>query len=74
MKKNVKKLREKTIKELETEAQKLEKEITKLKLEWKMSQPKDTNVLYKKRKNLAVILTLLTAKKELEKIKPRQTG
>lgn len=68
MKKNVKKLKEKTIKELEQESQKLRDEITRLKLEWKMSQPKDTNALYKKRKNLAVILTLLTAKKELEKI------
>ncbi len=74
MKKNIKKLKEKTIKELETEAQKLEKEITKQKLEWKISQPKDTNALYKKRKNLAAVLTILTAKKELEKFKPRPTG
>ncbi len=60
--------REKTIKELEKEGQKLRQEIAKLKLEEKVNPAKDTNLLMKKRKRLAVILTLFTEKKQLEEI------
>jgi ribosomal protein L29 len=61
--------KEKSINELEREITKLREEIAKLKMEVKINQPKDTNLLFKKRKQLARMLTVLTEKKELEKIK-----
>lgn len=69
MKKTVKELRNKTISELEKEAKTLRGELAKLILEAKVKPTKDTNVLIKKRKRLAVILTILGEKKELEKLK-----
>jgi len=61
--------KEKSINELEREITKLREDIAKLKIEIKINKPKDTNILFKKRKQLALILTILTEKKELEKIK-----
>jgi len=61
--------KEKSVKELEKEITKLREEIAKLRVESKVNQPKDTNLLFKKRKQLAQILTILTEKKELEKLK-----
>lgn len=69
MKKIVKDLKAKTIKELEKEKVSLIEEIAKLKLSEKAVPQKDKNLLFKKRKQLAVLLTVLTEKKELEKIK-----
>lgn len=64
MKKRVKELKEKTIKELENEAKELREEIAKINVESKINPSKDSNFLVKKRKKLAVILTILTEKKE----------
>jgi len=55
----------KTSKELEKEAGLLREEIAKLKMSFKSNPPKDTNGLTKKRKQLAVLLTLLSEKKEV---------
>lgn len=69
MKKIVKNLKAKTISELEKDKISLIEEIAKLKLSEKVIPQKDKNLLFKKRKKLAVLLTVLTEKKELEKIK-----
>ncbi|MEK7096886.1 MAG: 50S ribosomal protein L29 [Patescibacteria group bacterium] len=56
---------EKTIKELVKEANSLREEISKLQLSFKSNPPKDSNSLAKKRKQLAVLLTVLSEKKEV---------
>jgi len=66
MKKISKEFKEKTINELEKEKQLIAEELAKLKLLIKINPPKDTNVLVKKKKRLAIILTLLTEKKETD--------
>ena len=63
MKKNVTKISQKSEAELHKELGQLRKEITKSKLEQTMSPQKDTNLNMKKRKQIAVILTVLNAKK-----------
>ncbi|KKQ23627.1 MAG: hypothetical protein US40_C0002G0170 [Candidatus Roizmanbacteria bacterium GW2011_GWC2_37_13] len=68
MRKLTKQYREKTVKELTKEITGLEEEITKLRLVQKGTPAKDTNILIKKRKQLAVLLTILTEKKETEKL------
>lgn len=71
MKKLTKELTNKTIKELEKQSQMLREELAKLTLNQKVNPVKDTNVTVKKRKELAVVLTILTQKKELETIKSK---
>ena len=61
--KDIKEIRQKTVKELEKETKDLINEISKLRLEIKVNPPKDSNVFIKKRKRLAVILTVLREKK-----------
>lgn len=63
MKKTVTKTAQKTEAELHKELGQLRNEITKSKLESKMSPQKDTNANMKKRKQIAVILTILNSKK-----------
>jgi len=62
MKKITKTYREKNSGELVKEIQSLREEIAKLQLSFKSNPPKDTNILMKKRKQLAVLLTVLTEK------------
>ena len=62
MKKLTKELQGKDISELEKEVQSLRKEIAKLKIERKVKPPKDTNLIRKKEKRLASILTMITQK------------
>ena len=69
MKKITKTYREKTSKELIKETQSLREEIAKLQLSFKSNPPKDTNLLMKKRKQLAVLLTVLGEKNEVESLK-----
>jgi ribosomal protein L29 len=69
MKKTTKELNSKTINELQLEAQKTREEIAKMKLELKVNPPKNTNLIFGKRKKLAVILTVLKQKEELAKLK-----
>lgn len=65
MKKITKTYNEKTSKELEKEANLIREEMAKLQLSFKSNPPKDTNILAKKRKQLAVLLTVLSEKKEI---------
>lgn len=69
MSKRVSEIRKKSVQDLEKEAKRVEEEIAKLKLENTVNPAKDTNILIKKKKYLAVILTILGEKKEIEKIK-----
>jgi ribosomal protein L29 len=71
MKKNTKTYQEKTVKELEKDNSILRLEIAKLQLSFKSNPPKDTNLLIKKKKQLAVLLTVLTEKKDIEKYQPK---
>jgi ribosomal protein L29 len=66
MKKITKEWLNKTIKEVELEIENLRKEIARLRLESGLGSNKDTNLLFKKRKKLAQMLTILTQKKEIE--------
>lgn len=72
MKKLTKELREKSITQLEKELLALQLEITKGKLSFKSNPPKDTNVIFKKRRKAAQILTVLGEKKELEIMKKQK--
>ncbi|EKE14705.1 MAG: hypothetical protein ACD_12C00330G0002 [uncultured bacterium] len=65
MKKITKTYNEKTDKELVKESNLMREEIAKLQLSFKSNPPKDTNSIVKKRKQLAVILTILSEKKGL---------
>ncbi len=62
MKKAAKELRPKTIEELQKEAQTLRDEIAKMTIEKAVKPEKDTNALFKKKKRLAVVLTLINQK------------
>ena len=59
----IEKLRNKTIEELMKEKDEMRKEIAKLQLDFKVNRPKETNLLVKKRKKLAVMLTMIGEKK-----------
>lgn len=65
MKKTTKIYSEKTNKELVKEMISLREEIAKLQLSFKSNPPKDTNIITKKKKQLAVLLTVLSGKKEV---------
>ena len=69
MKKINRELKASSTGELAKEAQKLREEIAKAKLELKVNPPKDTNMLFKRRKRLAVILTIISEKRQVEKLK-----
>ena len=64
MRKITKIYNDKTVKELEKEVVMVREEIAKLQLSFKSNPPKDTNSLAKKRKQLAVLLTVLGEKKD----------
>lgn len=63
MKKSVTKISQKTEAELHKELSQLRKEIIKSNLESVMAPQKDTNSNKKKRKQIAIILTVLNSKK-----------
>jgi len=71
MKKLTKEYFNQTIKDLEKQVQILREEIANTKLNEKVNPSKDSNILIKKRHQLAVLLTVLAQKKELEKIKEK---
>ena len=52
----------KSTQDLEKEITNTKKEIAQLKSEWMVKPPKDTNIVIKKRKKLAVLLTILKSK------------
>ncbi len=67
MKKKLNEFKEKTVAELQKAIQALNEEISLLILNVKVNPPKDTNFIAKKRRNLAVMHTFLSQKKEVEK-------
>ncbi|MCL4363682.1 50S ribosomal protein L29 [Patescibacteria group bacterium] len=69
MKKSVKELNDKTVSELEKQLNLLKEEIAKFKLSETSSPQKNTNLLFKKRKQLAVLLTVLEEKKIVASLK-----
>lgn len=62
-KKDIIKMREKSIAELEKELLKIQKEVSLLKLENKANPPKDTNTVAKQKKQRAVINTIINEMK-----------
>jgi len=62
MRKITKTYSQRTVKELEKDANSIREEISKLQLSFKSNPPKDTNSIVKKRKQLAVLLTVLGEK------------
>lgn len=54
----------KTDKELEKEARLIREDIAKLQLSFKSNPPKDSNSITKKKKQLAVLLTVLSEKRD----------
>lgn len=62
MKKAAKELRAKSVEELAKEVQTLRSEIAKLTIEERIKPQKDTNLLFKKKKRLAVALTMISQK------------
>ncbi len=72
MKKSVKEIKDKTVQELEKQAVSLVEEIAKLKLSEKSTPVKDSNAIAKKRKYLAVLLTVLSEKKEVENLQNKK--
>ncbi|MBI3620508.1 50S ribosomal protein L29 [Candidatus Roizmanbacteria bacterium] len=66
MSKKTKDMINKSVVELLKEATSAKEEIARLTVEAKVKPQKDTNMLLKKRKNLAVILTVINEKKQQE--------
>lgn len=62
MKNLIKDIHSKTVKQLEKEAQSLRSEIAKTRLEISVQPVKDTNIIKKKRHQLAQVLTVLNQK------------
>lgn len=64
MRKSAQDLRQKSAKEMNKEIDQIRAELAKLRLEMKTNPPKDTNVIVKKRKRLAILLTILGENQE----------
>lgn len=73
MKKIVKEYKDKSAKELGVEEKKLRDELNKSIMETKVKQEKDTNLVSKKRKRLAIVLTIKSIKEEVDKLKINQS-
>lgn len=72
MKKYAKEFRKLALAELVKESLKLNNEINKLKIEWGINKPKNTNIISNKLKRLSVLMTLIGEKKELEKLEVKK--
>lgn len=68
MKKYASEYRKKTVDELEKEKINLKSEINKLKIEWGVNKPKDTNIISNKLKKMSVLLTILSEKIAIDKL------
>ena len=68
MKKYASEYRKKTTGELEKEKINLKNEINKLKIEWGINKPKNTNIILNKLKRLSVLLTILSEKIAIDKL------
>ena len=72
MKKYANEFRKQTSAELVKENIKLKNEINKLKIEWGINKPKNTNIISNKLKRLSVLMTILSEKNELEKLEVKK--
>ncbi len=72
MKKYAIEFRKQSEAELVKESLKLKNEINKLKIEWGINKPKNTNIISNKLKRLSVLMTLLGEKKELEELEVKK--
>ncbi len=72
MRKQAKEFKEKTVKELEKQLILLNEELSKFRLTEKAAPAKDSNLQAKKRKQLAVLLTVLNEKKEVENLQAKK--
>ena len=66
MKKNIQDLHKKSVKDLEKELEKARQEIAKISIESAVSPVKDTNTIAKKRRHLAMLLTVMNEKIDQE--------
>lgn len=66
MRKLRKEIKDKSIADLQQEVLKIREEIGKLSIERKVKAEKDTNLIMKKKKQIAMLLTTLNEKKALE--------
>lgn len=62
--KDVQKIRDETVQELSIKAQQLKEELARLSIEAMANHPKNTNAIGKKKKELAVILTIIREKRD----------
>lgn len=69
MKKIAEELRTKNLQEILKEEKKLREDMAKTSLDFRVNLPKDTNLIYKKKKRLAVLLTIANQKREEELLK-----
>ncbi len=72
MKKYANEYRKKTTSDLEKEKIDLIGEINKLKIEWGINKPKDTNVISNKLKKLSVLMTILSEKKDRDRLESKK--
>ncbi len=63
MKKHIKEIQGKSIKDLEQDIKTIRTEIATMIIQRKVNPQKDTNAIVKKRKHLAVLLTIYSEKK-----------
>lgn len=69
MKKITKEFEDKTVPALEKELGELRKEIALMTVNARVNPAKDTNIIVKKKKRLAVLLTIVNHKKRIDQIK-----
>lgn len=72
MRKIAKEIQARSIKEIQSDEKILRQELVKLSLDFRVNQPKDVNSVQKKKKRLAVLLTILNQKKVEEGLKKAQ--
>ncbi len=61
--KDVQKMRDENVGELRVKAQKLKEEIARMQVEGMINRPKNTNAISHKKKELAILLTVIGEKK-----------
>lgn len=64
MRKEIQDLTQKAVKELNAEIQKLRDQMAKNRMDLKVNKPKDSNILSKNRRRLAILQTIVSQKRE----------
>ena len=71
MKKEIKDLQSKSVKDMNDEVKRLREEIATFSMKAIVNPSKDSNIIPKKRKRLAVLLTIITKKQQEEAVKKK---